>query len=40
MDALAGRFSPEELDAAEQKVVKLSKGPDDAPVEHDFAAED
>ena len=29
-----------ELDAAEQKVVKLSKGPDDAPVEHDFAAED
>ena len=30
----------QELDAAEQKVVKLSKGPDDAPVEHDFAAED
>ena len=29
-----------ELDTAEQKVVKLSKGPDDAPVEHDFAAED
>ena len=29
-----------ELDSAEQKVVKLSKGPDDAPVEHDFAAED
>ena len=28
------------LDQAEQKVVKLSKGPDDAPVEHDFAAED
>ena len=28
------------LDEAEQKVVKLSKGPDDAPVEHDFAAED
>ena len=29
-----------ELDKAEQQVVKLSKGPDDAPVEHDFAAED
>ena len=29
-----------ELDTAEQKVVKLSKGPDDAAVEHDFAAED
>ena len=29
-----------ELDTAEQKVVKLSKGPDGAPVEHDFAAED
>ena len=29
-----------ELDTAEQKVVKLSKGPDDAPVENDFAAED
>ena len=29
-----------ELDTAEQKVVKLSKGPDDAPVEHDFASED
>ena len=30
----------EEVDGAEQKVVKLSKGPDDAPVEHDFVAED
>ena len=29
-----------ELNTAEQKVVKLSKGPDDAPVEHDFASED
>ena len=29
-----------ELDTAEQKVVKLSKGPDDAPLAHDFAAED
>ena len=29
-----------ELDTAEQKVVKLSKGSDGAPVEHDFAAED
>ena len=27
------------LDQAEQKVVKLSKGPDGAPVEQDFSAE-
>ena len=30
----------ENMSRLEQKVVKLSKGPDDAPVEHDFAAED
>ena len=35
-----GNACRKELDTAEQKVVKLSKGPDDAPVEHDFAAED
>ena len=29
-----------ELDAAEQKVVKLAKGVDGAPVESDFTAED
>ena len=29
-----------ELDAAEQKVVKLDKGADGAPVESDFTAED
>ena len=29
-----------ELDAAEQKVVKLAKGADGAPVEGDFTAED
>ena len=29
-----------ELDAAEQKVVKLAKGADGAPVESDFTAED
>ena len=29
-----------ELDTAEQKVVKLSKGPDGVPVESDFTAED
>ena len=29
-----------ELDAAEQKVVKLTKGADGAPVEHDFLPED
>ena len=29
-----------ELDAAEQKVVKLAKGADGAPVECDFTAED
>ena len=29
-----------ELDSAEQKVVKLSKGADGAPVESDFTAED
>ena len=40
MDALAGRFSPEELDAAEQKVVKLMKGPDGAPVELPFGEEE
>lgn len=27
------------LDQAEQKVVKLSKGPDGAPVEQDFSVE-
>ena len=37
---LADGACRKELDTAEQKVVKLSKGPDDAPVEHDFAAED
>ena len=30
----------QELDAAEQKVVKLAKGADGAPVESDFTAED
>ena len=39
-DATLGNACRKELDTAEQKVVKLSKGPDDAPVEHDFAAED
>ena len=29
-----------ELDSAEQKVVKLSKGPDGAPVESDFLTEE
>ena len=29
-----------ELDSAEQKVVKLSKGADGAPVESDFTAEE
>ena len=29
-----------ELDTAEQKVVKLSKGADGEPVEHEFAAEE
>ena len=29
-----------ELDSAEQKVVKLSKGPDGAPVETEFASEE
>ena len=29
-----------ELDSAEQKVVKLSKGADGAPVESDFLAEE
>ena len=29
-----------ELDAAEQKVVRLAKGTDGAPVESDFTAED
>ncbi len=29
-----------ELDGAEQKVVKLSKGPDGAPVESDFLTEE
>ena len=29
-----------ELDAAEQKVVKLAKGADGAPVESNFTAED
>ena len=29
-----------ELDTAEQKVVKLSKGSDGEPVEHEFAAEE
>ncbi len=29
-----------ELDTAEQKVVKLSKGPDGMPVESDFLAEE
>lgn len=29
-----------ELDAAEQKVVKLAKGADGAPVESDFTAEE
>ena len=29
-----------ELDAAEQKVVKLAKGTDGAPVESDFTAEE
>ena len=28
------------LDQAEQKVVRLSKGPDGAPVEQEFSAED
>lgn len=27
------------LDQAEQKVVRLSKGPDGSPVEHEFAEE-
>ena len=30
----------QELDAAEQKVVKLMKGPDGAPVETEFASEE
>lgn len=29
-----------ELDSAEQKVVKLMKGPDGAPIESDFLAEE
>ncbi len=29
-----------QLDAAEQKVVKLQKGPDGEPVEHDFLTEE
>ena len=29
-----------ELDSAEQKVVKLMKGPDGAPLESDFLAEE
>ena len=29
-----------ELDKAEQKVVKLMKGPDGAPIESDFLTED
>ena len=29
-----------ELDTAQQKVVKLTKGPDDAPMEEDFASEE
>ena len=29
-----------ELDTTEQKVVKLSKGADGEPVEHEFAAEE
>ncbi len=30
----------EELDKAEQQVVKLMKGPDGAPVENEFASEE
>ena len=30
----------QELDAAEQKVVKLMKGPDGAPIESDFLSEE
>ena len=30
----------QELDAAEQKVVKLRKGPDRAPIESDFEGEE
>ena len=29
-----------ELDKAEQQVVKLMKGPDGAPIEHDFLSEE
>ena len=29
-----------ELDTAQQKVVKLSKGPDGAPAEEDFLSEE
>ena len=29
-----------ELDSAEQKVVKLMKGPDGAPIESDFLTEE
>ena len=30
----------EELDKAEQQVVKLMKGPDGAPIENEFASEE
>ena len=29
-----------ELDTAQQKVVKLTKGPDDAPMEEDFTSDE
>ncbi len=29
-----------QLDDAEQKVVRLQKGPDGSPIEHDFETED